>query len=68
MERQPPRATSDEIDLYIRTYYSLLRSSGDVKVRAFEEAPLPLVGTPQRRIRFPRRRSGAIITSRRIGE
>jgi hypothetical protein len=38
MERQPPRATSDEIDLYIRTYYSLLRSSGDVKVRAFEEA------------------------------
>lgn len=38
MERQPPRATNDEIDLYIRTYYSLLRSSGDVKVRAFEEA------------------------------
>jgi hypothetical protein len=38
MERQSPRATNDEIDLYIRTYYSLLRSSGDVKVRAFEEA------------------------------
>lgn len=38
MERQPPRATSDEIDLYIRTYYSLLRSSGEVRVRAFEEA------------------------------
>jgi hypothetical protein len=38
MDRQPPRATSDEIDLYIRTYYSLLRSSGEVKVRAFEEA------------------------------
>ncbi|MEM6291942.1 MAG: hypothetical protein AAGA54_11780 [Myxococcota bacterium] len=38
MDRQPPRATSNAIDLYIRTYYSLLRSSGDVRVRAFEEA------------------------------
>src|SRR5207302_2980079 len=40
MERQAPVAQSDEIDLYIRTYYSLLRSSGDVRVRAFEEAHL----------------------------
>jgi hypothetical protein len=40
MERLAPRTTSDEIDLYIRTYYSLLRSSGDVRVRAFEEAHL----------------------------
>ncbi|MCY1010259.1 hypothetical protein OV079_32765 [Nannocystis pusilla] len=38
MDRQRPRTTSDEIDLYIRTYYSLLRSSGEVWVRAFEEA------------------------------
>jgi hypothetical protein len=38
MDRQPPRATSDEIDLYIRTYYSLLRSSGEVRVRSFEES------------------------------
>ena len=38
MDRRPPRTTSDEIDLYIRTYYSLLRSTGDVRVRAFEEA------------------------------
>lgn len=38
MDRQRPRTTSDEIDLYIRTYYSLLRSSGEVRVRAFEEA------------------------------
>lgn len=37
MDRQPPRTTSDEIELYIRTYYSLLRSTGDVRVRAFEE-------------------------------
>lgn len=38
MDRQPPRAIGDEIDLYVRTYYSLLRSSSDVHVRAFEEA------------------------------
>src|SRR5690606_23816426 len=38
MDRQRPRTTSDEIDLYVRTYYSLLRSSGEVWVRAFEEA------------------------------
>ena len=38
MDRQPPTAISDEIDLYIRTYYSLLKSSGEVRVRAFEEA------------------------------
>jgi hypothetical protein len=38
MERQPPVAPADEIDLYVRTYTSLLRSSGDVDIRAFEEA------------------------------
>jgi hypothetical protein len=38
VERQPPVAPADEIDLYVRTYSSLLRSSGDVDVRAFEEA------------------------------
>jgi hypothetical protein len=38
VERQAPVAPSDEIDLYVRTYNSLLRSSGRVRVRAFEEA------------------------------
>lgn len=38
MDRQPPRSTSNAIELYIRTYYSLLRSSGEVRVRSFEEA------------------------------
>jgi hypothetical protein len=38
MRRQPPAVLSDEIDLYVRTYYSLLRSTGEVRVRAFEEA------------------------------
>src|SRR5262252_6553921 len=38
MDRLAPVAPSEEIDLYVRTYSSLLRSSGEVRVRAFEEA------------------------------
>ncbi|MDB4940971.1 MAG: hypothetical protein JWP97_505 [Labilithrix sp.] len=38
MKRNPPEPESEEITLYISTYYSLLRSSGEVRVRAFEEA------------------------------
>ncbi|NJK90260.1 MAG: hypothetical protein HC923_13335 [Myxococcales bacterium] len=38
MERQRPDTTTHEIELYIRTYYSLLRSTGEVRVRSFEEA------------------------------
>ncbi len=37
MDRTPPNANSDEIELYIRTYYSLLRSSGPVRIRSLEE-------------------------------
>ena len=45
MDRQPPQSTSDVIELYIRTYNSLLRSSGEVRVRAFEDGLLTLVRT-----------------------
>lgn len=38
MLRKPPESESEEINLYVSTYYSLLRSSGEVRVRAFEEA------------------------------
>ncbi|MBX3192985.1 MAG: hypothetical protein KF819_38730 [Labilithrix sp.] len=38
MLRTPPEPESEEISLYVSTYYSLLRSSGEVRVRAFEEA------------------------------
>lgn len=38
MDRQPNRVLSEEIEIYIRTFHSLLRSSGEVRVRAFEEA------------------------------
>jgi hypothetical protein len=37
MNHDPISAPSDEIDLYVRTFTTLLRSSGDVDVRAFEE-------------------------------
>lgn len=38
MHRQPPVLPSEEINLYVRTYNSLLRSSGEVRIRALEEA------------------------------
>ncbi len=37
MDRATPVAQSEEIELYIRTYYSLLRSSGPIRVRSLEE-------------------------------
>jgi hypothetical protein len=37
MERTVPRFTTDEIELYIRTIYSLLRSTTEVQIRTLEE-------------------------------
>lgn len=37
MDRAIPSPGNEEIELYIRTYYSLLRSSGAVRVRSLEE-------------------------------
>lgn len=37
MDRTVPRTGSEEIELYIRTYYSLLRSTADVQIRTLEE-------------------------------
>ena len=38
MDRTVPRTFSDEIELYIRTYYSLLRSTGETQLEALVEA------------------------------
>ena len=38
MERTVPSTASEEVELYQRTYYSLLRSSSDVQIRSLEEA------------------------------
>lgn len=37
MIRTVPETTGEGIELYIRTYYSLLRSSGDFRLRSLEE-------------------------------
>ncbi len=37
MERTVPETVGEGIELYIRTYYSLLRSSGDIRIRSLEE-------------------------------
>jgi hypothetical protein len=37
MERTVPTTESEEIDLYLRTYYSLLRSTAEVRIRTLEE-------------------------------
>jgi hypothetical protein len=38
MDRTVPRTGSEDIELYIRTYYSLLRATTDVRLRTLEEA------------------------------
>jgi len=38
MDRNVPRTGSEEIELYIRTYYSLLRSSHEVQIKSLAEA------------------------------
>jgi hypothetical protein len=37
MERTVPIRSSEEIELYLRTIYSLLRSSNEVHIRSLEE-------------------------------
>jgi hypothetical protein len=37
MERTVPYTASEEVELYLRTYYSLLRSSSEVQIRTLEE-------------------------------
>src|SRR4030065_2411358 len=37
MDRTVPRAGSEEIELYLRTFYSLLRSTAEVKIQTLEE-------------------------------
>jgi hypothetical protein len=38
MERTVPSTASEEVDLYLRTYYSLLRTTAEVQIRTLEEA------------------------------
>ena len=38
MERTVPTTASEEIELYLRTYYSLLRTTAEIQIRTLEEA------------------------------
>ena len=38
MERTVPRTDSEEIALYLRTFYSLLRTTSEIQIRTLEEA------------------------------
>ena len=38
MERTVPQTVNNEIDLYIRTYYSLLRSTGEIAIETLAES------------------------------
>ncbi|TAK10984.1 MAG: hypothetical protein EPO32_13710 [Anaerolineae bacterium] len=38
MERTVPRPASEEIELYLRTVYSLVRASSEIRLRSLEEA------------------------------
>ena len=40
MERTVPSTGSEEIDLYVRTYYSLLRSTDEIQIESFVETHL----------------------------
>jgi len=42
MDRRTPSSHKEEIELYIRTYYSLLRSSGTVRVRSLEDTHMAM--------------------------
>jgi Family of unknown function (DUF6909) len=61
MDRTVPRTGSEEIELYIRTYYSLLRSSTDVQVRTLEEVHAGMGSSLHPRAQSPNPDMSALI-------
>lgn len=61
MDRTVPRTGSEEIELYIRTYYSLLRSTADVQVRTLEEVHAGMGSSLHRRASSPDPDMSALI-------
>ena len=53
MERTVPSTASEEVELYLRTYYSLLRSSADVQIRSLEETHAGVKSTLHPYVREP---------------
>lgn len=63
MDRTVPKSGSEEIELYIRTYYSLLRSSHAVQLDALEEAHLAMNSTLHVDARSPTPDASALFYS-----
>lgn len=61
MDRTTPVAHNEEIELYIRTYYSLLRSSGPVRVRSLEETHVAMRSNLHYRAGSPYVDVGALV-------
>lgn len=53
MERTVPSTASEEIELYQRTYYSLLRTTAEVQIRTLEEAHARMKSLLHRKAREP---------------
>src|ERR1043166_6033990 len=53
MVRTMPVVHNEEIELYIRTYYSLLRSSGPVRIRSLEETHVAMNSSLHRQAEGP---------------
>ncbi len=63
MDRTVPRAGSEEIELYLRTYYSLLRSSAEIQIRTLEEAHAEMASSLHVNARSPEPDMPALIYS-----
>lgn len=63
MDRTVPRTGSEEIELYIRTYDSLLRSTGEIQIRTLEEAHASMVSALHPRAHAPEPDLPALIYS-----
>lgn len=63
MERTVPSTASDEIALYLRTIYSLLRSTAEVQIRTLEEAHANMQSSLHPNARQPSPDASAFIYS-----
>jgi hypothetical protein len=63
MDRTPPAAGNEEIELYVRTIYSLLRSSGPIRLRSLEETHIGMNSSLHYRAGAPETEMAALIYS-----
>ena len=61
MDRAVPRTGSDDIELYLRTYYSLLRSTTEVQIRTLEEVHANMASSLHPDVRSPNPDMSALI-------